>query len=264
MKNFIKLYLLLITRSHVISTNAAGLENGLTLELFAGYEGRIPSMMPSYGFEIFLYNQSEDHNFSVSFESQQVSTNTQLNIGIDRSFINKLPKPYSECDIETTKNLGSEWLENSEFLAYSIQSKTIYKQKNCFEFCFKKILLETCGCSVRHMENYRLCSTENELKCFKRQYKNQSDIINNNCRKVCPLECLYSYYHLSTSSQKFPTTAYADHLRNIIKNGKNMTVEEVKDSVAKIVIYYKKLDYKVINEEPVFSACVLIGNIGGN
>ena len=142
----------------MISTNTAGLENGLALELFAGFQENIPSMSPSYGFDLFLYNQSEDHTFPVSFENQQVPTNTQLSIGIDRSYINKLPNPYSECDFYMTKDLSPKWLEISEFLAKSIQSKTTYRQKNCFQNCFKNIVLTTCGCIIGHMSTV-LCQT---------------------------------------------------------------------------------------------------------
>ncbi len=118
--------------------------------MFAGFQDNIPSMSTSYGFELFLYNQSEDHNFPVSFENQQMSTNTQLSIGIDRSFINKKPSPYSECVFDMT-DLGTEWSKISEFLAMSIQSKTTYRQKNCFQNCYKNIVLNTCGCIIGHL-----------------------------------------------------------------------------------------------------------------
>ena len=112
--------------------------------------------------------------------------------------------------------------------------------------------------------NNRMCSSQDELKCVKFQFKYQSNIMSNNCSQICPLECSYSYYHLKTSSQTFPTTAYANHLRSDVKNGENKTVDEIKDSLARVVVYYKKLNYKLITEEPAFPMCTLLGNIGGN
>jgi len=112
--------------------------------------------------------------------------------------------------------------------------------------------------------NSSMCSSEDDLKCAKFQFKNQSNIMSNNCGRMCPLECNYSYYHLKTSSQTFPTSAYANHLRKNVKNGENKTVDEIKDSVARAVVYYKNLNYKLTNEQPAFPMCTLLGNIGGN
>ena len=142
---------------HTISTNTAGLVNGLTLEVFAGYEKEIPSFSASYGFSIFVFNQTEDERFTIGFQNQLVQTNTQLTVGVEISYINKLPKPYSSCDFDLNDRefiSKSLLLNSSEFLQMTNQNNKTYRQKNCFQNCFKNILLQSCGCIIGNMSKF--------------------------------------------------------------------------------------------------------------
>lgn len=81
----------------------------MTVELFAGFEPYVPDVNNYNGYKIVVYNKSEDDLLVYNFERFSVKTNTEFFIALSRVFVNNLPKPYSNCDIDLTCANENSW-----------------------------------------------------------------------------------------------------------------------------------------------------------
>jgi hypothetical protein len=100
------------------------------------------------------------------------------------------------------------------------------------------------------------------------------------CYKSCPLECTEVNYDLTISSSTFPTEWYAEILArnqrfnwtiNAYFAAKNISFinylndyEGLKNSIARVNVFYKDLRYTLVEESPAMSVAALFGTLGGN
>ena len=98
-----------------------------------------------------------------------------------------LPKPYSNCELDT--NINSEYYNLIKANGYA------YSQKLCIEQCIQKKILTECGCIDSSIFTFysfeRMCDSnetmyECYLKVFYREYSNDKE--NEACEYKCPLE----------------------------------------------------------------------------
>ena len=73
--------------------------------------------------------------------SIDINVDTATNISISRVFINKLPKPYSECDFDLDDAATSETIPQSELYKLTQASNFTYRQIDCFCMCYQRFLL---------------------------------------------------------------------------------------------------------------------------
>ncbi len=121
-----------------------------------------------------------------------------------------------------------------------------------------------------------MCKSFSELDCCNRVKssfdEDQSNI--KNCSLYCPTPCRYQNYFTSLSFADYPTSYYANILKNeptILNNikdysttTKNLIVNKsfLSDSVAKLNVYYNKMSYEQIDERPAVSGDSLFGTVG--
>ena len=89
------------------------------------------------------------------------------------------------------------------------------------------------------------------------------------CLPLCPTECNTQEFRISTSFLAYPHLSKVKSLSEnpIIKskyeNISNVTVNQLRESIVSVAIYYEDLSYTVISKEPKISLLDLISSIGG-
>ncbi len=87
----------------------------------------------------------------------------------------------------------------------------------------------------------------------------------------CPLDCKIVDYKYTTSMARFPTLSYFDQKlknnpvikSNFINKSNELTFENLRQSVCRIVLFYERLQDVLITESPKIQIVNLISNIGG-
>jgi hypothetical protein len=95
----------------------------------------------------------------------------------------------------------------------------------------------------------------------------QSLELKNQCD--CPLECEFNFYSYTTSFADYPTYQYSKYLMNSTLIQKRLSYRGLidyrilRESIAKVVIFYDNLRQTIITENAKTSLSDLISNIGG-
>lgn len=164
----------------LVQSTMAGQSNGLNLIFFLKLPKNKYAVSNSNGLKIFVHNSS----FSpLSSEAIDVKPGTLTNIGIKRSFTYKYPYPYSECiDLSSFDSI---------LYRYFIKNNKTYRQSDCFDLCFQKIIIDNCGCyylNFPQLFGASACLSLNELLCAADQYiKFIDQSIKKQCSILCPL-----------------------------------------------------------------------------
>ena len=73
---------------------------GLTIELFKGFDELAPIFEPESGLKLIIYNQTNDFENDYYMEKIGLEPGKSIKLSFKRNFIEKLNKPYSECDLD--------------------------------------------------------------------------------------------------------------------------------------------------------------------
>ncbi|RNA25614.1 amiloride-sensitive sodium channel subunit gamma-like [Brachionus plicatilis] len=244
----------------------SGKAYGLEMELFIGLKSKCFSPLPStHGLSVYLHNAS---NFiGNDAYGVQLSTGTETNIAVDRTFISRKSKPYSNCIDQNNK-------ENSQLVLKTFNYTGGYSQATCFKFCDQEFFIKNFGCYDRYLpfdrkNIYQECGND-KIEEIKETYYGKS--LDKGCLKECPQECEYTKYDLTVSSSLFPTKTYSKIMmynENISKNfdfENHQFENEYKKaltSVLSVKIYFKSDLVTNVRQKPKISNEVFISNIGG-
>ena len=232
------------------SSTEVGTESGLKLELFTGLESIVPNLNNAVGgFKIFVFNQSDNYRLSDTFRHKIVlEASTELTVGMDRVFFNRLEKPYTDCSHETL----------------NLNQNITYTHKTCVQLCVDDMIMKKCGCTtIGSKTGARACSRPLEVSCALHFYREN---LSSQCEQLCPYECESKDYRVKSSSAKqFPTSFYAHHLleTRFVNYHEYLTVDEVKKSVSRINLFYEDLSFELITQIPSYSTASLFAHIGG-
>jgi hypothetical protein len=216
--------------NQTMSSFRAGYEYGLRLELFMGNRKNNPIWTREFGALVSIQNRSVRPIFTE--EGLRVTTGIETNLMIDREIFKKLSKPYSDC-IENNESPNSS---NSKRYKEFFKIAPVYRQKHCI---------------VRCAESEKL----NSSKTFAELYLA--------CIDDCPQECLTNRFRIYTSHSFFPTEQYSSLLKANKKVLQNLTLNEIKESIVSVNVFYESLSYTIISEKPSVSFETLLANIGG-
>jgi hypothetical protein len=155
-----------------------------------------------------------------------------------------LPLPYSNCN----PNLA-------------------HRHVSCVLHCYYRALLAECGCQYA---GEPMCRSLQQMTCDTKFYARFIEELyaTDECSMKCAPRCERTFYELSTSFLKFPSENYA---KNLIKNKDvlfenfdySFGIEHLKQNMLSIHIYWKNLEYTLIEEKPSTTIIDLISNIGG-
>jgi hypothetical protein len=88
------------------------------------------------GAHIFVHNKSIVPAY---FEGFDVPIGTAANIVIGREYASKQPRPFSSC-------VDNIEMYASPFMSVFTKNKLAYRQKDCFNYCYQRKVVDTCRC----------------------------------------------------------------------------------------------------------------------
>ena len=244
---------------------------GLTLLLYVDMVDELKTVFPNIGATIKIDNNSYEVTGN-DLSPVDLSPGYEFNIVVDRIYSYKLPKPYSNCDLDLTgPNNGFNSYLYKAFLDKNYQ----YKQQSCIDLCYQSMLIKNCNCSdiecVQLFDNVDVCQTDQEIECLYDIYYDKflaKNYIRDNCLSLCPKECNSTEYKFTMSFSKFANDEYLSLIKNnayLIKalKNKNITIDDLKNNLIQLNVYYETMAYTVITEKTTMDIVSLLSSIGG-
>jgi hypothetical protein len=251
--------------SNLKESSFAGPYYGLHLTLYVNvYEKLLYSLTNRLGALIRIGNSS--HSYYYDDGGIFVSPGFETFLNVDREFKSVMPKPYSDCEIDSN---SPKFIQGLDLYNLILESDYEYTQQLCFVQCYQRFIISKYNCShpwfltLFHVIN-KCTSEQNDL--IKDKFNH--DFINKYCISLCPLECSQTLYKTSLSFSHFSL----DSIK--IKNNSNLSSDfihrnldlasTIEKSVAKVNIFYDRLSYTLTTDTPQMDAISLLGSIGGN
>ncbi|XP_075435175.1 epithelial sodium channel subunit gamma-like [Ascaphus truei] len=253
-------------RGNLISTEQlnitkAGSMYGLHLELFIQQIEYVRDMTHAAGIRLLIHDQSQ-----MPFpedEGVNIPPGAETDIGMMKVHINRLKSPY-----------GSHCTEGENIMNfYKDVYGSGYTREACKRTCAQQSIIENCGCS--HWEfacpkelgfpkcNVSITGVRNCVKLYEFKFAHD-DLI---CH--CPLQCKEEMYELTVSGSQWPSTAFIENFSKELKEmgGQMSSIADnpalIRDNFLKVVVYFKHLNFELIEEEPSMTEIDLISNMGG-
>ena len=239
-----------------------GPKNGLKLQFFLRPGQNKYSAGINEGLRVFIHNNSVNPS---TLTGINVEPSKRTDIAIQRTFIQKEPDPYSDCIS----------LENfdSYYYKFLIGLNRTYRQQDCFDLCLQKKVIEECKCfdmNFPMIYNSTQCISLVDYFCsLNVSYNFKKSKIDDECLKLCPLECESIKYDLLISNAGVLSENGYFIYKNLINNisakyGEyNLSYDEVKKRLVVVDIYYSDMSYIKISEAPKTSFFDLLSNLGG-
>ncbi len=159
--------------------------------------------------------------------------------------------------------------KGSELYEFIIKTKYNYTQKECFNLCLQKIIMDLCNCYdlnyARLKDNVSPCLSEEQLKCTDDEYMKFIKANKLKCVKDCPLECEETIYSHALSIADYAT----DNAYQILKSDhhfsryNNLTFEKFEKRSVLVNIFYPKLSYLSVSQIIKVEFMDLLEHIGG-
>ena len=200
-----------------------------------------------------------------------VSSGFITRIAIDREFISILPKPYSNCEVDS----NSPSFRSDSFLFNLIgRSDFAYTQQLCLVQCMQKHFIDKYECTYPNVislfTNISTCNLD-IVNSNTFSFENfDGNYINNICLPLCPLECNQTLYKTSISSYQFNGNV---SLISMIKQNPNLASDFIrrtidstttKESIVQVRIFYESLSFAFTTESPQMDLVSLLASLGGN
>lgn len=271
-------------KSNLKQTTTPGKINGLQLELYSGSfedmnitDETIMRYFRFDGFHVVVHNHSLDPRYygGLASDGVEISPGYSYNLIVNRIFTYKLEEPHNNCK----KNLDRIDSFDSDIFKLMISTRKYnYRQKDCFDYCISKELINKCNLTVEVDHHIILLdkywdlfkSDENLLSCLGLVYQELTNgKVSEVCSPSCPLECDSIAYEVSNSFSKFPNVIYASELKRHPKikskfpHGYNITYIDLKDTVIAFNVFYKDLKYTEITQTAKTNIEDLLSDLGG-
>ncbi|CAF0813633.1 unnamed protein product [Brachionus calyciflorus] len=248
---------------NLLRVSQTGWKSALNIILNISLAHGLESLFASMGAIVMIHNQTTS---PLSADEFSISPGIETNIAISRQFKSLKPKPYSNCDGDTSnpKNFNTK-------LFNLIHSKNIgYNQKLCIDLCFQNLIIQECKCYYGNYpffgdESISLCHSDLQTKCAESNIENyvtESNIINNVCLAECPLECKSMKFNKFYSLNDFINEKNNEDLNDYF-NFTGTNRRQMKKDLISLNVYYETLNYEVITEKESVEFVGLLSNIGG-
>jgi hypothetical protein len=252
-----------------------GALSGLQLVAYVGYNEKLIPFNPgyfswvpfsnSYGLNVLIEN-----NTYLSYEKTNViilNGGTMNFMPIHRRFASKLPKPYSNCDID---NSNPDTFD-SPYYNLIKNSPYQYSQELCILQCFQKQIIDLCNCStLSYVSLYNAsCHNERESECsFWEPFEGNVSSKIPNCIPQCPLECNSTEMSFTLTSQTFSGNGYAflvneSHVLSSDFISSPITDVTASNKFVQFFAYYDSLSFTSSEDSPSMDIVAFLGNIGG-
>ena len=184
-----------------------------------------------------------------------VSPHKQVKVSMKKVVSHNQPKPYTNCE-----DLDSLEYE-SDLVKYFKSTSRLYKQQNCLNLCYQRLIIEKCKCHIVGRPIYRssrICGSFSDFLCYTDisiQFISNINTIKVECLKDCPLECETVSYDVEMSSLDIETN-------HGLFTRFNKSIEKYRDLVF-LNVYFANSKYTKLEQTPKTSVIELISNLGG-
>jgi hypothetical protein len=252
-------------------SNVANKELGLQLTIYANIYEEFLDVMDKNGLNqmgVIIRIGNSSYMRDYSNDGILVSPGFQTNIVVDREFKSMLPKPYSNCEIDST---SPNILKDMFYYNLIGESNYEYSQQLCLTQCVQVFFINQYNCTLSVILSLK---NSNNLSCNFTLIDSLFDsyLISrtiNDCLPSCPLECHQTLYKTSISFSYLLSNRFLPFIKNnsnLITDFLNRTLDATtaKDSFVNVNIYYESLSYTESNESPRMDVISLLASIGGN
>ncbi|XP_045862083.1 amiloride-sensitive sodium channel subunit delta isoform X1 [Meles meles] len=233
-----------------------GITHGISLVLRAEQEHHLPLLSTEAGVRVMIHGH--DHTPFLEHQGFSIRPGTETTIGIREDEVRRLGNPYSHCS-EGAEGVDVHLLYNA---SYTLQA--------CLVSCFQQLMVETCSCGYLFYplpSGAEYCSSARHPAwghCF---YRLSRDLGTHRlpCSSRCPRPCRESSYKLSAGTSRWPSSKSADWILAVLgKRGHRSPGQtpSLRSRVAKVNVFYQALNYRTVDETPVYPVPRLLSAMG--
>ncbi|XP_074259524.1 LOW QUALITY PROTEIN: epithelial sodium channel subunit alpha [Saimiri boliviensis] len=239
--------------SNLWMSSMPGINNGLSLMLRTEQNDFIPLLSTVTGARVMVHGQDEpafmdDGGFNLR-------PGVETSISMRKEALDRLGGDYGDC----TKN-GSDVPVKNLF-----PSK--YTQQVCIRSCFQESMIKVCGCAYifyPRPRNVEYCDYKKHSSWGYCYYKLQADFSSDHlgCFTKCRKPCSVTSYQLSAGYSRWPSVTSQEWVFQMLSRQNNYTINNKRNGVAKVNIFFKELNYKTNSESPSVTMVTLLSNLG--
>ncbi|CAF0785654.1 unnamed protein product [Brachionus calyciflorus] len=250
-------------RENLIRLSRTGWFNSLSFVLNISLADGLEGLYGGIGAIVMIHNQTTSPHSTVPFS---VAPGFETSLGISRQFKSSLPKPYSNCNGDTS-NLN---VFNSKLFRLISLKNISYNQRLCIDLCFQDLIIQECKCFYGGFAYFgdnsiRPCYNQTQYECLNSKIENDfkdSNIVKDICQPQCPLECNSMNYKIQYSFNDFLNEKNNEDL-NDFYNFTGTNRRQMKKDLVSLYFYYETLSYEEITEKESVDLVGLLSNIGG-
>ncbi|XP_040501456.1 amiloride-sensitive sodium channel subunit delta [Ursus maritimus] len=268
------------TFNGVSAAQHPGISHGISLVLRAEQQDHLPLLSTEAGIKVMIHGH--DHTPFLEHQGFSIRPGTETTIGIREDEVHRLGSPYGHC----TKGV--------EGVDVQLLYKASYTLQACLVSCFQQLMVETCSCGYYFYplpSGAEYCSYARHPAwghCFYRLYR---DLGTHRlpCASRCPRPCRESSYKLSAGTSRWPSSKSAvsalkgwrpegweklqpqralcvqDWILAVLGKRSHRSLSQspsLRSNVAKVNIFYQELNYRTVDETPVYSVPQLLSAMG--
>ncbi|KAM5323455.1 epithelial sodium channel subunit delta isoform 2-T2 [Glossophaga mutica] len=261
---------------------------GISLVLRAEQQDHLPLLSTEAGIKVMVHKR--DHIPFLEHQGFSIRPGTETTIRIREDEVHRLGSPYGRCT-DGVQGVDVPLLYN-----------TSYTMQACLVSCFQQLMLDTCSCGYYFYPlppGAQYCSSVRHPAwghCFYRLYR-ELETHRLPCTSRCPRPCRESSYKLSAGTSRWPSSKSRDWI--LAELGKQRpgspsprrrhssssssagqaraplpasftprypqggAPPNPRSNVAKVNIFYQELNYRTVDETPVYSVPQLLSAMGG-
>lgn len=230
-----------------------GINNGLSLTLRAEQNDYIPLLSTVTGARVTVHGQDEpafmdDGGFNLR-------PGVETSISMRKEALDRLGGNYGDCT------------ENGSDVPVQNLYPSKYTQQVCIHSCFQESMMEKCGCAYifyPRPEGAEYCDYRNHSAWGYCYYKLQGAFSSDSlgCFNKCRKPCSVTMYKLSAGYSRWPSVTSQDWIFQMLSLQNNYTINNKRNGVAKLNIFFKELNYKTNSESPSVTMVTLLSNLG--
>ncbi|XP_071073938.1 amiloride-sensitive sodium channel subunit delta isoform X2 [Dasypus novemcinctus] len=238
------------------SAPRAGVTHGISLILRTEQRGHLPLLSTKAGIKAMVHERS--HAPFLEHRGFSVRPGTETTIGIREDEVHRRGRPYGNCT-DGVEGVDVPLLYNAS-----------YTSQACLVSCFQQLMLQTCSCGYYLLPlppGGQHCSSARNPAwghCFYRLYR---DLETHRlpCFSRCPRPCRETSYKLSAGTSRWPSPKSADWILAVLggREPRNQSQSaQPRSNIAKVNIFYQELNYRTVNETPLYSVPQLLSAMG--
>ncbi|XP_066121309.1 amiloride-sensitive sodium channel subunit delta isoform X1 [Saccopteryx bilineata] len=233
-----------------------GITHGISLVLRAEQQDHLPLLSTEAGIKVMVHKR--DHIPFLEHPGFSIRPGTETTIGIREDEVHRLGSPYSRCT------------DGAEGLDVQLLYNASYTMQACLVSCFQQLMVNTCSCGYYFYPlpaGAEYCSSARHRAwghCFYRLYR-QLETHKLPCFSRCPRPCRESSYKLSAGTSRWPSSKSEDWILTVLGKQSHWSPSQSlhpRSNVAKVNIFYQELNYRTVDETPVYSVPQLLSAMG--